>query len=99
MVSSARSHGRAHAKRMKLHPGKRVFLDGFPRSRQNTGDLVTLCGKPEMALHLTCDVIVLLLRIMHRGRRVRDINDPARPALSFARSNMLGGILTIGPGG
>jgi adenylate kinase len=41
-------HCCAHAKRMKLHPGKRVLLDFFPRSRQNTGDLVTLCGKPEM---------------------------------------------------
>jgi adenylate kinase len=54
-------------KRMKLHPGKRVLLDGFPRSRQNAEDLVTLCGKPELALHLTCDDTVLLERIMHRG--------------------------------
>jgi adenylate kinase len=54
-------------KRMKLHPGKRVLLDGFPRSRQNAADLVTLCGKPELALHLTCDDTILLERIMHRG--------------------------------
>jgi adenylate kinase len=54
-------------KRMKLHPGKRVLLDGFPRSRQNAEDLVTLCGKPELALHITCDDTILLERIMHRG--------------------------------
>jgi adenylate kinase len=52
---------------MKLHPGKRVLLDGFPRSRENAEDLVTLCGKPELALHLTCDDTVLLERIIHRG--------------------------------
>ena len=28
-------------KRMKDHPGKRVLLDGFPRSMQNAHDLVT----------------------------------------------------------
>ncbi len=54
-------------KRMKDHPGKRVLLDGFPRSRENAEDLVTLCGKPELALHLTCDDTVLLERIMKRG--------------------------------
>jgi len=55
-------------KRMKDHPGKRVLLDGFPRSRENAKDLMTLCGKPELALHLTCDDTVLLERIMKRGK-------------------------------
>jgi len=54
-------------KRMKDHPGKRILLDGFPRSQENARDLVTLCGKPELALHLTCDDTVLLERIMKRG--------------------------------
>ncbi len=54
-------------KRMKDHPGKRILLDGFPRSQENAKDLVTLCGKPELALHLTCDDTVLLERIMKRG--------------------------------
>jgi len=55
-------------KRMKDHPGKRILLDGFPRSQENAKDLVTLCGKPELALHLTCDDTVLLERIMKRGQ-------------------------------
>lgn len=54
-------------KRMKDHPGKRILLDGFPRSQENAEDLVTLCGVPELALHLTCDDTVLLERIMKRG--------------------------------
>ena len=55
-------------KRMRDHPGKRILLDGFPRSQENARDLVTLCGKPELALHLTCDDTVLLERIMKRGQ-------------------------------
>lgn len=55
-------------KRMKDHPGKRILLDGFPRSQENARDLVTLCGKPELALHLTCDDTVLLERIIKRGK-------------------------------
>jgi hypothetical protein len=30
--------------RMRDHPGKRILLDGFPRSQENARDLVTLCG-------------------------------------------------------
>ena len=37
------------------HAGKRILLDGFPRSLQNATDLVELCGQPELALHLQCD--------------------------------------------
>lgn len=53
--------------RMKDHPGKRVLLDGFPRSPENAKDLITLCGKPELALHLVCDDTILMERIMTRG--------------------------------
>ncbi|GKY97032.1 hypothetical protein MPSEU_000661900 [Mayamaea pseudoterrestris] len=56
-------------KRMQQHPGKRILLDGFPRSLQNAYDLVTLCGKPELALHLVCDDTVLMERIMSRGAK------------------------------
>ena len=52
---------------MRNHPGKRVLLDGFPRSLENAHDLTTLCGKPELALHLVCDDTVLLERILGRG--------------------------------
>jgi deoxyadenosine/deoxycytidine kinase len=41
--------------------------DGFPRSIENAHDLVTLCGKPELALHLVCDDTILMERIMARG--------------------------------
>jgi adenylate kinase len=48
-------------------PGKRVLLDGFPRSLENAHDFVKLCGKPELALHLDCDDTVLMERIIKRA--------------------------------
>jgi len=54
-------------KQMRNHPGKRILLDGFPRSAENAKDLVTLCGQPELALHIDCDDTILLERIMKRG--------------------------------
>jgi adenylate kinase family enzyme len=54
---------------MRGHPGKRVLLDGFPRSPENAHDLVELCGVPELALHLDCDDTILLERIIGRGRK------------------------------
>lgn len=54
--------------RMKEHRGKRILLDGFPRSQENARDLVMLCGRPELALHITCDDTVLVERIMNRGK-------------------------------
>eukprot|EP00339_Tiarina_fusa_P017771 CAMPEP_0117008202 /NCGR_PEP_ID=MMETSP0472-20121206/7801_1 /TAXON_ID=693140 ORGANISM="Tiarina fusus, Strain LIS" /NCGR_SAMPLE_ID=MMETSP0472 /ASSEMBLY_ACC=CAM_ASM_000603 /LENGTH=392 /DNA_ID=CAMNT_0004710173 /DNA_START=114 /DNA_END=1292 /DNA_ORIENTATION=+ len=54
-------------RRMRNHPGKRVLLDGFPRSLQNASDLVELCGKPELALHIECDDTILLERILARS--------------------------------
>jgi adenylate kinase family enzyme len=52
---------------MRNHPGKRVLLDGFPRSLQNAHDLVELCGKPELALHLVCDDTIMMERILKRS--------------------------------
>lgn len=54
-------------KHMGAHPGKRVLLDGFPRSLENARDLTNLCGVPELALHLDCADTVMLERIMERG--------------------------------
>mmetsp|Transcript_17053 Transcript_17053/g.46763 ORF Transcript_17053/g.46763 Transcript_17053/m.46763 type:complete len:344 (+) Transcript_17053:73-1104(+) len=54
-------------KHMHHHPGKRVLLDGFPRSAENAQDLITYCGTPELALHLHCDDTILLERIIGRG--------------------------------
>jgi len=52
--------------RLPENAGKRVLLDGFPRSLQNASDLVELCGQPELALHLQCDDTVLIERILKR---------------------------------
>jgi len=61
-------------KRMRDHPGKRVLLDGFPRSLENANDLVTLLGRPEVALHLVCDDTILMERIMNRKENRDDDN-------------------------
>lgn len=55
-------------RRMRNHPGKRVLLDGFPRSLENAHDLVELCGKPELALHLDADDTILMERIIGRAK-------------------------------
>lgn len=55
-------------RRMRLFPGRRVLLDGFPRSLENATDFVNICGRPELALHLDCDDTVLMERIMIRSR-------------------------------
>lgn len=36
-------------------------------SMENALDLVNLCGKPDLALHLECDDTILMERIMARG--------------------------------
>jgi len=54
-------------RRMRAFPGRRVLLDGFPRSLENARDFVDLCGPPELALHLDCEDTVLLERILARG--------------------------------
>jgi len=54
-------------RRMRQHPGRRILLDGFPRSLENARDFVQLCGPPELALHLDCDDTILLERILARG--------------------------------
>lgn len=61
-------------RQMRGHPGKRVLLDGFPRSLENAHDMVELCGKPELALHLECDDTVLLERILKRKENRPDDN-------------------------
>jgi adenylate kinase len=52
---------------MRMHaPGKRVVLDGFPRSLQNAEDFVELCGIPELAIHLNCEDTTMIERILKR---------------------------------
>jgi adenylate kinase family enzyme len=83
-------------KRMKDHPGKRILLDGFPRSQENAQDLVTLCGKPELALHLACDDTVLLERIMKRGESGERADDNFQTALQRIRNYHKYHPLTLG---
>jgi adenylate kinase family enzyme len=68
-------------KKMKDHPGKRILLDGFPRSAENAKDLVTLCGRPELALHLDCDDCILIERILARGKSGARADDNIHTAL------------------
>lgn len=70
-------------KQMKNHPGKRVLLDGFPRSPENAKDLVSLCGRPELALHLVCDDTVLMERIMKRGKQASEGSENRREDDNF----------------
>ncbi|KAL7528564.1 hypothetical protein ACHAXR_002508, partial [Thalassiosira sp. AJA248-18] len=73
-------------KKMKDHPGKRILLDGFPRSAQNAKDLVTLCGRPELALHLDCDDCILIERILARGKSSGRADDNIHTALQRIRT-------------
>uniref|UniRef100_A0A6U3TGF9 EF-hand domain-containing protein n=2 Tax=Ditylum brightwellii TaxID=49249 RepID=A0A6U3TGF9_9STRA len=61
-------------RRMREFPGRRVLLDGFPRSLDNAYDLIELCGKPELALHLECDDTILMERIIKRMRQGQNNN-------------------------
>lgn len=72
-------------RRMRAHPGKRVLLDGFPRSLENGHDLMELCGKPELALHLECDDTILMERIIKRGRDGTRADDNIDTALKRLR--------------
>ena len=47
--------------------GRRLLLDGFPRSRQNAVEFQEQCGRPELALHLVCDEEVMVERILRRA--------------------------------
>jgi len=54
-------------RRSRSYPGRRILLDGFPRSLENAQDFTASCGHPELALHLYCDDTILLERILKRG--------------------------------
>jgi adenylate kinase family enzyme len=48
---------------------------------ENARDLVTLCGKPELALHLDCDDCILIERILARGKSGNRADDNIHTAL------------------
>jgi adenylate kinase len=55
-------------RRTRKFPGRRILLDGFPRSVENAHDFLELMGKPELALHLDCDDTILMERIIKRQK-------------------------------
>lgn len=68
------------------YPGKRILLDGFPRSAENARDLVAMCGKPELALHVDCHDTVLIERILARGKTGGRADDNIHTALERIRT-------------
>ena len=54
-------------RRMREFPGRRLLLDGFPRSRQNAQDFAETCGQPELAVSLVCPEEVMVERILKRA--------------------------------
>lgn len=78
-------------RRMRRFPGRRVLLDGFPRSLENAYDFMALCGRPELALHLDCDDTILLERIIKRSQEsnengVKRADDNIETALKRLRT-------------
>ena len=73
-------------RRMRTYPGRRLLLDGFPRSRQNAEDFAALCGKPELALHLTCPDSVMVERILKRADEQGRADDNYETALARIRT-------------
>ena len=62
-------------RRTRKFPGRRILLDGFPRSVENAHDFLQLMGKPELALHLNCDDTILMERIIKRQREGEERGD------------------------
>jgi len=54
-------------KYLRLNSGKHVFVDGFPRSMQNSTDFLSLCGRPEFAMLFDAPDEVLLERLRKRA--------------------------------
>ena len=62
------------------------FYSSSKRSMENALDLVKLCGKPELALHLECDDTILMERIMARGQDAGRADDNFHTALTRLRT-------------
>ena len=60
--------------------GRRLLLDGFPRSRDNAIDFEAQCGRPELALHLVCDEEKMLERILRRAQTEGRADDTRKAA-------------------
>jgi len=76
-------------RRMRAFGARRLLIDGFPRSRQNAIDFADQCGRPELALYLTCPEHVMVERILRRGRdsgRSDDNSDAAMARIATFRA-------------
>lgn len=88
-------------RRMRSFPGQRLLLDGFPRSQQNAVDFEAQCGKPELALTLTCSEETMVQRILKRARlegrpddnlvtahkRIETFREQGAPTLAWLRGS------------
>ena len=86
-------------RRLRGSGGRRLLLDGFPRSRQNAIDFAAQCGRPELALHLVCDEEVMIERILKRAevegraddnietarQRIKVFNESGAPTMKWLR--------------
>jgi len=54
-------------KYLRVHSGKHVLVDGFPRSLENSTDFLQLCGRPEFALMFDAPDEVLMARLLNRA--------------------------------
>lgn len=86
-------------RRLRGVGGRRLLLDGFPRSRENAIDFEAQCGRPELALHLVCPPEVMIERILKRAqiegraddnletarRRVEVFQESGRPTMQWLR--------------
>ncbi len=75
-------------RRMREFPGRRLLLDGFPRSRENAIDFAERCGTPELALTLTCPESLMVERILRRAElegRADDNYETARARIATYR--------------
>ena len=77
-------------RRMRAFGGRRLLLDGFPRSRQNAIDFEQQCGRPELALHLVCPEEIMIERILKRAEiegRSDDTPEGARQRVEVYKSS------------
>lgn len=90
-------------RRMREHPGRRILLDGFPRSLQNANDFADQCGKPELALFCHCDDTTMIERILKRAeetdgeraddniqtalKRIKAYHKAERPVVEWLKDN------------
>eukprot|EP01134_Creolimax_fragrantissima_P004991 CFRG4991T1 len=77
---------------LQTQPGKRVIIDGFPRTVQNAMDFAAVCGMPEFAVWFDAPDEVLIKRLLKRGEisgRVDDNYDTIKKRLEVYHSVLI----------